>query len=79
METSRILDQSNGAMIPYSPTATGGKCMKNTKSQKQERLPKKVYHSPKLRACGSVKEQTLTGSPGPNNDAVWTTGIDPST
>ena len=48
--------------------------MQNTKeSQKQERPPKKGYHSPKLRACGSVKEHTQTGEAGPYPDATWTT------
>ena len=33
---------------------------------------KKPYHSPKLRACGGVKERTLSGI-GPISDTQWTT------
>ena len=52
--------------------------MENKKPQEQERMPKKAYHSPKLRACGSVKEQTQTGNPGTNADTAWGTGTQPS-
>ena len=47
--------------------------MENNESQKQEYLPKKAYHSPKLRACGSVKEQTRTGTGGTLVDTQWIT------
>ena len=39
--------------------------------QEQKHSQKKPYHSPKLRACGSVKEQTRTGW-GTITDTAWT-------
>lgn len=38
-----------------------------------EQLEKKPYHSPTLRACGSVKEQTLTTGTGGAGDAMYAT------
>ncbi len=47
--------------------------MENAKElQKQECLTKKAYHSPKLRACGSVKERTkASGSTYTVYDGTW--------
>jgi hypothetical protein len=36
---------------------------------------KKPYHSPKLKACGDVKEQTKTGWGPLPSDAAWSWSV----
>lgn len=39
---------------------------------------KKAYHSPNLRECGDVKEQTKTGWGAEPSDAAWSWSVSQS-